>query len=64
MRFLGKELNAEKLLAEIEFVLKNSSATRGNMSNGSIIRTDFGYVEDFFRELLNHYPECILNSES
>jgi DNA-binding phage protein len=60
MRFLGKEVNAEKLLAEIEFVLKNSSTTTGNMSNGSIIKTDFGYVEDFFAELLSKGDfECL-----
>ena len=53
MKFLGKEVNAEKLLAEIEFVLKNSSALEGNMSNGNTISTDFGYVEDFFDELLS-----------
>lgn len=53
MKFLGKEVNAEKLLAEIEFVLKNSSTTTGNMSNGSIINTDFGYVEEFFDDLLS-----------
>ena len=52
MTFLGKEVNAEKLLAEIEFVLKNSSASKGNMSNGNTISTDFGYMEDFFNELL------------
>ena len=53
MNFLGKEVNAEKLLAEIEFVLKNSSASRGSMSNGNTVSTDFGYVEDFFDELLS-----------
>ena len=53
MKFLGKEINAEKVLAEIEFVLKNSSTSRGIMSNGDIISTDFGYVEDFFNELLS-----------
>ena len=53
MKFLGKEINAEKVLAEIEFVLKNSSASRGIMSNGNTISTDFGYVEDFFNELLS-----------
>ena len=53
MNFLGKEVNAEKLLAEIEFVLKNSSASKGSMSNGNAISTDFGYVEDFFDELLS-----------
>lgn len=53
MKFLGKEVNAEKLLAEIEFVLKNSSASKGGMSNGNIVSTDFGYVEDFFNELLS-----------
>lgn len=53
MKFLGKEINAEKVLAEIEFVLKNSSTSRGIMSNGNIISTDFGYVEDFFNELLS-----------
>ena len=52
MKFLGKEVNAEKLLAELEFVLKNSSASKGNMSNGNTISADFGYVEDFFNELL------------
>ena len=53
MNFLGKEVNAEKLLAEIEFVLKNSSTSKGSMSNGNAISTDFGYVEDFFNELLS-----------
>ena len=53
MKFLGKEINAEKLLAEIEFVLKNSSTSRGSTSNGNTISTDFGYVEDFFSELLS-----------
>ena len=53
MKFLGKEINAEKVLAEIEFVLKNSSASQGSMSNGNTISTDFGYVEDFFNELLS-----------
>ena len=53
MKFLGKEINAEKVLAEIEFVLKNSSTSRGTMSNGNTISTDFGYVEDFFNELLS-----------
>ena len=53
MTFLGKEVNAEKLLAEIEFVLKNSSTSRGIISNGNTISTDFGYVEDFFNELLS-----------
>ena len=53
MNFLGKEVNAEKLLAEIEFVLKNSSTSKGSMSNGNVISTDFGYVEDFFNELLS-----------
>lgn len=53
MKFLGKEVNPEKLLAEIELVLKNSSASEGNMSNGNTISTDFGYVEDFFDELLS-----------
>lgn len=53
MKFLGKEVNAEKVLAEIEFVLKNSSASKGIMSNGNTISTDFGYVEDFFSELLS-----------
>ena len=53
MNFLGKELNAEKLLAEIEFVLKNSSTSRGSTSNGNIVSTDFGCVEDFFNELLS-----------
>ena len=53
MKFLGKEINAEKLLTEIEFVLKNSSASKGSMSNGNIVSTDFGYVEDFFNELLS-----------
>ena len=53
MNFLGKEVNAEKLLAEIEFVLKNSSTSRGSTSNGNTISTDFGYVEDFFDELLS-----------
>lgn len=53
MKFLGKEVNAEKLLAEIEFVLKNSSVSKGNMSNGNTISTDFGYMEDFFNELLS-----------
>ena len=53
MKFLGKEVNAEKLLAEIEFVLKNGSASKGSMSNGNAISTDFGYVEDFFNELLS-----------
>ena len=54
MKFLGKEINAEKLLAEIEFVLKNSSTSRGSTSNGNTISTDFGYVEDFFNELLTN----------
>ena len=53
MKFLGKEINAEKLLAEIEFVLKNSSTSKGSLSNGNAISTDFGYVEDFFNELLS-----------
>lgn len=53
MKFLGKEVNAEKLLAEIEFVLKNSSASKGSLSNGNAISADFGYVEDFFDELLS-----------
>ena len=53
MNFLGKEVNAEKLLAEIEFVLKNSSTSKGSISNGNAISTDFGYVEDFFNELLS-----------
>ena len=53
MNFLGKEVNAEKLLAEIEFVLKNSLTSQGSMSNGNTISTDFGYVEDFFNELLS-----------
>lgn len=53
MNFLGKEVNAEKLLAEIGFVLKNSSASKGSTSNGNTISTDFGYVEDFFNELLS-----------
>ena len=53
MKFLGKEVNAEKLLTEIEFVLKNSSASKGSMSNGNVVSTDFGYVEDFFNELLS-----------
>ena len=53
MNFLGKEVNAEKLLAEIEFVWKNSSTSKGSMSNGNAISTDFGYVEDFFNELLS-----------
>ena len=53
MNFLGKEVNAEKLLAEIEFVLKNSSTSQGSMSNGNTTSTDFGYVEDFFNELLS-----------
>ena len=53
MKFLGKEVNAEKLLAEIEFVLKNSSTSKGRLSNGNAISTDFGYVEDFFNELLS-----------
>ena len=53
MKFLGKEINAEKVLAEIEFVLKNSSTSRDTMSNGNTISTDFGYVEDFFNELLS-----------
>ena len=53
MKFLGKEVNAEKLLAEIEFVLKNSSTSKGSMSNVNAISTDFGYVEDFFDELLS-----------
>lgn len=53
MNFLGKEVNAEKLLAEIEFVLKNSSTSRGSTSNGNTTSTDFGYVEDFFNELLS-----------
>ena len=53
MTFLGKEVNAEKLLAEIEFVLKSSSASKGSTSNGNTISTDFGYVEDFFNELLS-----------
>ena len=53
MKFLGKEINAEKVLAEIEFVLKNSSTSQGIMSNGNTISTDFGYVEDFFNELLS-----------
>ena len=53
MNFLGKEVNAEKLLAEIEFVLKNSSTSRGSTSNGNTISTDFGYVEDFFNEVLS-----------
>ena len=53
MNFLGKEVNAEKLLAEIEFVLKNSSTSRGSMSNGNAVSADFGCVEDFFDELLS-----------
>ena len=53
MNFLGKEVNAEKLLAEIEFVLKNSSTSQGSRSNGNTISADFGYVEDFFNELLS-----------
>ena len=53
MNFVGKEINAEKLLAEIKFVLKNSSTSRGSTSNGNTISTDFGYVEDFFNELLS-----------
>ena len=53
MKFLGKEVNAEKLLIEIEFVLKNSSTSKSNMSNGNTISTDFGYVEEFFNELLS-----------
>ena len=53
MKFLGKEVNAENLLAETEFILKNSSASKGSMSNGNAVSTDFGYVEDFFNELLS-----------
>ena len=53
MKFLGKEVNVEKLLAETEFVLKNSSASHGSTSNGNTISTDFGYVEDFLNELLS-----------
>ena len=53
MKFLGKEVNAEKVLSEIEFVWKNSSTSRGIRSNGNTVSTDFGYVEDFFRELLS-----------
>ena len=53
MKFLGKEVNAEKLLAETEFILKNSSASKGSMSNGNAVSADFGYVEDFFNELLS-----------
>ena len=54
VEFLGTKVNAEKLLAEIEFVLKHSRITTGFMSNGKIIITDFGYVDDFFHALLNN----------
>ena len=43
----------EELEYRLEFVLKNSSASKGNMSNGNTISTDFGYMEDFFNELLS-----------
>jgi len=53
MKFLGKEVNAEKLLAEIEFVLEHSNTTTGKTSTGKTIITDFGYVEGFFNELFS-----------
>lgn len=54
MKFLGKEVNAEKLLKEIEFVLTHSTTTEGKTSSGKYIITDFGYVEEFFDDLLSN----------
>ena len=53
MKFLGQEVNAEKLLKEVEFVLTHSTTTAGKTSNDKCISTDFGYVQEFFNELLS-----------
>lgn len=54
MKFLGQEVNAEKLLKEIEFILTHSTTTEGKTSDGKCISTDFGYVQEFFDELLSN----------
>lgn len=38
-------------LTECQYVLNNCSMTSGKMTNGKEIKTDFGYVEDFIREI-------------
>ena len=53
MKFLGQEVNAEKLLREVEFVLTHSTTVAGETSSGAHISTDFGYVQRFFDELLS-----------
>lgn len=60
MKFLGHEINAEKLLKEVEFILTHSTTTEGKTSSGKRISTDFGYVEEFFDELLS--KEDLLDS--
>lgn len=52
MKFLGQEVDAEKLLKEIEFILNHCDSTLGITSDGKYIDADFGYVKEFFEDLL------------
>lgn len=61
MRFLNHEVNAEALLGEIEFFLENSGNTSGRLSNGAVIKTDVGYVSEFFEDLLQKIPTAEKN---
>ena len=46
---IEKELGIDlvRFLTECVYVLNNATMTTGTMTNGKVVKTDYGYVEDF-----------------
>lgn len=57
MNFLGRVIEPKQLLQEIEHLIISSSQTKSVTTNGKVIHTDFGYIADFFNQVLNSIEE-------
>lgn len=63
MNFLGRVIEPNQLLQEIEHLITSSTQTKSTTTNGKVIYTDFGYVADFFNQVLNSIDAERVNND-
>lgn len=61
---LPDNLNILQFLTEMSECYNNSTSTSGKMTNGTIIKTDYGCIEDFFEQIIAELIFNDLNTHS
>lgn len=63
MKFLGRVVEPKQLLQEIEHLIISSTQTKSTTTDGKVIYSDFGYVSDFFNQVLNSIGAESVNND-